>query len=320
MHKYIPETKMNRIIAFIHESEEPLAGLNWDDVRLFLALCRARTVGEAARRLAVDASTVSRRLVGLEETLAARLFDRGRSGLAATEAVRELMPIAEQIEASVARFAGAAEEFEREVAGTVRISCPPDAAEVVLAPHLRELLRLHPALKIDLEAGEGVVDLIRREADLALRTARPKRGDLVVTRLFVVRWVLAAALPVAQELGPLRAWADAPWIGPAEGLVATAPARWQAKHVPVDAAAIRADSFRTQISLVAAGAGVALIPERSLAHYGLAPVKLARKLRADAQSWPVDELYLVAHRGLRNVPRVRVVWEFLLESIGGRTG
>lgn len=306
------------MIAYMQSSIGSLDGLNWDDVRLFLALCRARTSGEAARGLGVDASTVSRRLVGLEETLAARLFDRGRSGLTATEAARELMPIAEQIEAAVARFAGSAEAFEREVAGTVRISCPPDAAEVVLAPQLPALLRRHPALRIDIEAGEGVVDLMRREADVALRTARPKRGDLVVTRLFAVRWVLAAAPSVVDELGALRAWSDAPWVGFGERLAATAPARWQAKNVPAEAAGVRADSLRTQISLLAAGAGVALIPERSVEHFGLRPVRLGRKLGAQAKAWPSDELYLVTHRSLREVPRVRVVWEHLLETVGGR--
>lgn len=314
----IPETINHSIIASMQGSIDALERLSWDDVRLFLALCRARTVGEAAHRLGVDASTVSRRLVGLEETLATRLFDRGRSGLTQTAAAHELMATAEQAEASIARFAGAAEAFERDVAGTVRISCPPDAAEVVVAPHLPELLRRHAGLRIDLEAGEAIVDLNRREADVALRTARPTRGDLVVTRLFAVRWILAASPPVAKQLGTLRAWTDARWIGIGARLAETAPARWQAKHVPPESAAVRADSFRTQISLVAAGVGVALIPERSVAHYGLAPVTLTRKLRTEAKSWPTDELYLVTHRALRDVPRVRVVWEFLMEKVGGR--
>ena len=72
--------------------------LRWDDVRLFLALCRARTVGGAATLLAVDASTVSRRLVALEEVVAATLFDRTREGIHATKAAEDLVPIAEEIE------------------------------------------------------------------------------------------------------------------------------------------------------------------------------------------------------------------------------
>src|SRR5687768_5400127 len=97
--------------------------LHWDDVRLFLALCRARTVGSAAAELGVDSSTVSRRLAALEEALGATLFDRGRDGITATEAAEDLMPIAEEIEGVMTRFANAAEGLEREPAGLVRITC-----------------------------------------------------------------------------------------------------------------------------------------------------------------------------------------------------
>ncbi len=83
--------------------------LNWDDVRLFLGLCRSRSVRDAAELLEVDPSTVSRRLAALEETLATTLFDRGREGIAPTEAAEDLMPVAEELEAVMTRFASAAE-------------------------------------------------------------------------------------------------------------------------------------------------------------------------------------------------------------------
>jgi DNA-binding transcriptional LysR family regulator len=96
--------------------------LAWDDVRLFLALGRVRTLGRAAEALGVDASTVSRRLAALEEALSATLFDRGREGIAPTEAAERLMPVAEEIEGAMARFATEAEGLEREISGLVRIA------------------------------------------------------------------------------------------------------------------------------------------------------------------------------------------------------
>src|SRR3954470_15956429 len=152
---------------------------HWDDVRLFLALCRSSTVGAAAKALGVDASTVSRRLVLLEQAVKATLFDRGRDGVTPTKAAEDLMVVAEEIEAVVRRFTTAAEGLEREVEGLVRFTCPPDVAEVVVAPVLRELRVRHPALRFDLDPGEAVLDLTRREADLALRTVRPTSGDLI---------------------------------------------------------------------------------------------------------------------------------------------
>src|SRR5260221_6412085 len=138
---------MHSSIALM-QVKRPRRELNWDDVRLFLALCRSRTVGSAARSLGVDGSTVSRRLSALEKALAATLFERGRGGVTPTEAAEELMSVAEQIEDAMLRFASSAETLEREVAGRVRITCPADAAEVVVVPLLSVLLGRQPALGI----------------------------------------------------------------------------------------------------------------------------------------------------------------------------
>jgi DNA-binding transcriptional LysR family regulator len=128
-----------------------------------------------------------------------------------------------------------------------------------------------------------------------------------------VRWVLVAAPALARQLGTLRSWNDAPWIGWGERLSQIPPARWLATHLGVVEPRLCSDSLRVQLAALAAGVGVALIPEPSVKHYGLAPVKLAARLREAAAEWPSDELFLVTHRALRDVPRVRVLWELLLE-------
>ena len=298
----------------------PREPLRWDDVRLFLALCRARTVGEAGRVLGVDSSTVSRRLTALEEALAATLFDRSHEGITATKAAEDLRPVAEEMEEVMLRFAHAADGLEREVSGVVRIACPPDVADVVVAPLLRKLLAAHPALRVEIAPGEALTDLTRREADVALRIVRPTQGDLVVTKLTTVRWIVVAAPQLAKELGTLRAWSDAPWVGWGERLSQIGPARWLATHAKTVDPVVRSDSLMVQIAVVNAGVGVTLVPEPSAKHYGLVPVKLAPGLRADADEWPTNELFLVTHRALRNVPRVRAVWDLLLQplrSLGG---
>jgi DNA-binding transcriptional LysR family regulator len=300
-------------------SPPQLEGLRWDDVRLFLALCRSKTVGGAAESLGVDASTVSRRLVAMEELLAATLFDRGRDGIAPTKVAEDLMQVAEEMEQVMMRFTNAAEGLEREVSGLVRITCPPDMAEVVLVPLLRDLLAQHPALRVELDPGETVLDLTRREADLAIRTVRPTRGDLVVTKLMTARWLVAAAPALSRTLGGrMRNWTDAPWIGWGERLSSLRAARWLAKHVKSAVPIVRSDSLMLQLALVATGAGVALVPEPSMKHYGLVSLKPSAQLRAAAAEWPVDEVFLVTHRALRNVPRVHTVWDLLVERLGDR--
>jgi DNA-binding transcriptional LysR family regulator len=290
--------------------------LHWDDVRLFLAVCRARTLGRAASTLGVDASTVSRRLDALEEAMDAALFDRGRDGIAPTKAAEDLLPVAEEIEQAVLRFTNAADGLEREVAGLVRLTCPDDLAEAVVVPSLRELFARHPGLRIELSPGEAILDLTRREADLALRTVRPTRGDLLVTKLLSLRWVAAASAEAARTLGSLRAWADAPWIGWGDRLSHIGPARWVQAHARGVDPVLRSDSLRVQLSALSNGLGVGLVPEPSLEHFGLVPVKLGAALRDSAAPWPVDELFLVTHRALREVPRVRVLWELLVRTLG----
>lgn len=293
--------------------------LHWDDVRLFLALCRARTAGSAAAALGIDTSTVSRRLVALEEAIGSTLFDRGRDGIAATKAAEDLLPIAERIEEAMNGFASAVDGLERDVSGVVRVTSPPDVAEVVLVPVLRELLTKHPGLRIEIDPAEAVLDLSRREADIGLRIMRPTRGDLLVTRLLEMRWVLAATPQVAKDLEKVKSWSQVPWIGWGERLSMVGPARWLTTHVEGADPIARSDSLLVQVALVRAGVGAALLPEPSLSHYGLEAVTLAPKLRESAAAWPTNELFLVTHRALRDVPRVRAVWELLVERVGERS-
>lgn len=283
---------------------------DWDDARLFLALARARTLGEAAARLGVDSSTVSRRLSALEEELATQLFDRSRDGVLATPAAEALMPIAEELELVMARFSGTAEGFDQAVEGTVRISCPPDVAEVLIVPRLSALRERYPRLRLQLDAGERLVDVSRRATELALRVVRPTQSDLVATRVGAVRWVPAIAAPHCPR-DPLRQWHALPWVGFGEGLAHTPVARWQARYQSETEVVVRTDSLRLQIALVAEGLGAALLPAGSVRHYGLRALRLNATLSEELAALPAQQLYLVTHRALRQVPRVRAVWDVL---------
>jgi DNA-binding transcriptional LysR family regulator len=138
-----------------------------------------------------------------------------------------------------------------------------------------------------------------------------------VTKLVDMRWVVAASPKLAKKLGALKAWSAAPWVGWGERLGHTPPARWYATHVKAEPA-IRSDNLRVQLAILESGAAVALVPEPSVEAYGLVPVKTGAALRASVDAWPKGELFLVTHRSLRDVPRVRVVWELLVERIAKR--
>lgn len=314
-----PRVLFQNIVAFMQRRRLTTEPLRWDDVRLFLALCRNPTVGAAAEVLRVDSSTVSRRLVALEETLGASLFDRGRDGVAATKAAEDLMPVAEEMELAMQRFTSAAEGLEREVSGLVRITCPPDVAEVLLTPLLHELFETNPKLRIALDPGEAVLDLTRREADIALRVVRPTAGDLVVVKLADARWIPVATPALAKRLGTVKDFRAAPWVGWGDRLSAQLPAgRWLGMHVGSDATFVRSDSMRVQLAAITAGVGVGLVPAPGVSFFGLVPITIAKRLASAVDELPVDQLFLVTHRALRDVPRVRVVWDLLLARHASR--
>ena len=147
---------------------------SWDQVRLFLALMRARTLSGAAKRVQRDASNVSRRLARLEEEMGVPLFDRTRDGLVPTSAAENLLAHAEEAELGIARFAAASAQVETRIEGAVRITAPPGVADTFVAPLLPELHARHPRLTIELDASVGYSDLTRREAEKGLaRAARP---------------------------------------------------------------------------------------------------------------------------------------------------
>lgn len=296
-------------------SVQDLAGVRWDDVHLFLIAHHHRTLGAAAAKLGVDVSTMSRRLTALEQALGARLFDRTRQGLTPTRASEVVLPAAEAMEAALGRLARDVSGLEASAEGIVRLSVAPGMADAFVAPLLPALRQRHPKIRIEIDASTRAVDIARHEADLALRSIKPAGSELVVTRLLTARWVAMASPSRVKELGRLRAWDEAPWIAWDADLASMPAARWLARHAPRADVALRTSHFATQLAAAEAGLAVALVPELYARVRELSKVRFAEPLAASADEWPSDDLWLVGHRALREVPRVSAVWAYLLEAL-----
>ena len=292
-----------------------LAAIDWEQVRLFLAVMRERSLAGAGARLALDVSTVSRRLDRLEEQVGAALFDRTREGTLPTLVAEQMLPYAEEMELSAARFAAASAQVETEVSGVVRLTVLPGIADVFVAPRLAELHARHPRLTIELDASVSYADLTRREADVAIRAMRPSSGELVATRLLEMREVPMTSPAYARELGTLHRLDAARWITWAGDLAHLPSARWLRDHAPEVVPIFRTSHFASQLAAARAGLGVTLAaPPFEVT--GLVPVKLSKSLARAREELPVGELWLVGHRALRNVPRVAAVWDFVRQVVG----
>jgi DNA-binding transcriptional LysR family regulator len=294
----------------LEPSERP--SLAWDDLELILALGRGRSLAAAGTRLAVNTSTVARRLDALEARIGVPLFDRSPTGMAATELAEALMPVAETVERSVADALRLVEHRETEPEGLVRVTAPPGLANWFVAPALVGLRTRYPELTVQLDAAIGYADLTRREADIALRGARPQTGDLVAVRVLEARSVLAVAPALANRLGPLPRLDAIDWITWGPELAGLPDARWLTANVDGQRVALRTSSMDAQIQAARAGLGALVVPEPFLAWVGLVELPLKRALTRRLPPLPSGALWMVGHRALREVPRVRAVWEFLL--------
>jgi DNA-binding transcriptional LysR family regulator len=286
----------------------------WEEVRLFLALYRQRTLAAAGAEVGLDASTLSRRLAALEESLGTRLFDRTREGLAPTAGAELLLPAAEEMAAAHARFLRGASGFERVAEGSVRLSVPPGLAEAFVVPALARLHAKHPRIHVELDVSIRFVDLTRREADLALRTRLPQAGDLVSVKLGERAWMPLVARSGKKQVRPIKAWSELRWIAWGDDMQDFPPARWVRKHVSRASIVLSTSHLSTQLAAVAAGVGVALLPPAIARLSKVAPVRHTRALAASVSELPTNATWLVGHRALREVPRVAAVWSFLVEE------
>ncbi len=299
-----------------HE-RNPAQALDWEQIRLFLAIARERSLAGAAARLRLDVSTISRRLDRLEERVGAPLFDRTRDGTAPTALAEQLVAHAEEMELSAARFASAGERVETQVEGTVRLTVLPGIADIFVAPRLVELRERHPRLVLELDASVTYADLTRREADLAIRSTRPTSGELISVKLVDARALPMTSPEYARALGKLRRLEDARWIAWGPDLAHLPDAAWLRTYGPGVAPVFRTSHFASQLAAARTGMGVA-IASAPFAKVGLVPVAHARALDTAWAALPTGSLWLVGHRALRHVPRIAAVWDFALEVVGGQ--
>ena len=229
---------------------------DWEQVRLFLAVARERSLAAAGARLGLDVSTVSRRLDRLEAELGAPLFDRTREGTTPTALAEQMVSYAEEMEVSAARFASAGAQIETEVEGTVRLTVLPGIADAFVAPRLAALHRKYPKLIVELDASVSYADLTRREADLAIRSMRPTSGELITQKLITVQARPMASARYARELGKLKRLEDARWITWGADLSHLPDAVWLRTHAPTVTPVLRTSHFASQLAAAREGLGI----------------------------------------------------------------
>src|SRR5262249_11488655 len=179
----------------------PAGKWQWDDVRFFLAAAREGSLSGAARVLGVDHVTVGRRLAFLEKRLGVKLLNRTPDGLAVTSAGQAILRQSAVMEAAALELERAAAGRDLLAAGSVRIATTEALAYRIIVPAITSLRKSYPDLHVVVIAGVRSLDIARREADLAVRFARPAASELVFRSLGKVGFSLYASRRYIAEHG-----------------------------------------------------------------------------------------------------------------------
>jgi DNA-binding transcriptional LysR family regulator len=289
---------------------------DWTLLRSFLAVLRRGSLTAAARATGLTQPTIGRHIDELETGLGIALFTRSPAGLVPTEAARALVPHAEAMEAAFAalvRTAAAGGDADRP-RGTARISASESMGTFVLPPILAEIRARFPEIALELVLNNRTDDLLRRDADIAVRMTRPKQAGLVARKLGEIPLGLYAHRDYLARFGLPRdqeELARRHLIGFDRDDHSARSVVGAVLPVAREIFSFRTDSDVAQVAATRAGLGIGMM-QRALAEEdpALVPV-LAEAVRINLDCW------LVVHEGQRDLPHIRAVFDGLAIGLGG---
>jgi DNA-binding transcriptional LysR family regulator len=290
--------------------------MNWDDVRIFLAVARSGQILAASKRLGVNHATLSRRLTALEESLKTRLFVRRTNGCELTAEGDVFLASAERMETEMLAAQANLGRTDTAIAGTVRIGAPDGFGVSFLSPRMGRLIERHPELKIQLVPVPRSFSLSQREADIAITLERPEQGRLVSSKLTDYTLGLYASRGYGNLHG-LPADADAlkghRRIGYVEDLIFSPSLNFTGEVMRNWNAGFEISSAIGQTEAVRSGAGIGILHNYVAKQYP----DLVRVMPETA----IRRTYwTIFHESARDLARVRIVADFLHELVKEEKG
>ena len=285
--------------------------MDWDDLRVFLAIYRAGSTSAAARTLGVQHTTIGRRLRGLETALGTSLFTRTPTGLVPTADALAIVSTAEEAERSMRAIERTVSGADGRLEGVVRLT----TSEAFSGYFVRRLTRLHaahPQLVVEVLSGNRIFDLARGEADLAVRIAPTDDPDVTCRCIGRAGWALYASDSYLQRRGPLSGtdgFAGHEIVGYDESLSRVPGALWLAEHAREALEPMRGNSINAVVNAAVAGFGIAAVP----CFLGGAEPTLKRLL-PELIGW--RDVWVVFHPDTGRIARVRRVIDFVSDQIG----
>ncbi|WP_029351816.1 LysR family transcriptional regulator [Bosea sp. 117] len=290
--------------------------MDWDHLRIFLAVAREGQMLAAARKLGLDHATIGRRLGALEASLGTRLVERRTTGSALTPAGERLLAHAERIESEMLQAQSAIGNVDLALAGTVRIGAPDGFGTYFLAPRLGALAERHRELTIQLAPLPRSFSLPKREVDIAITLQRPSEGRLIARKLtdytlgvYASRDYLARTGPIAH----LAALAGRILVTYVPDLVYSPALDYFEAFRELEARRLECASVVGQMEAVRAGAGVGILHDYAAETHGEL-VRILPEIAFRRSYW------LVTHADVRDLRRVAEVEDFIVGEVQAARG
>lgn len=285
--------------------------MQWDDLRYVLAVHRSGTLAGAARALGVSHVTVFRRIEAIEKSLGARLFDRKQHGYIATPAAAEIVEQAGQIEEQIKALESRVWKHDSRIHGTVRITSTDSFGAFLLVPLIAQLRRKYPEIVVDLVVENDLLNIGKREADIAVRGTSSPPETLVGHNIAPLRMAVHASKSfAARHLRNEGDLAKVPWIGLERGLTGDGTMQWISENGYESRVVMLCNSYLARCYAVHAGIGV-----------GIMSCVVAAGLRGLVRVSPLlpeleKQVWVLVHPDLREVARVAAVYAFLRTELG----
>jgi DNA-binding transcriptional LysR family regulator len=292
--------------------EDNLEGFDWSLAKSFLAVLDAGSLMGAARRLQAQQPTLSRHIAELEAQLGVPLFERTGRGVTPTAAALAIADAARQMQDGAGALARSLAKSRDATTGTVRVTTSQVAAIWMLPPLLAQLQQAEPGIDIELVASNQLTNLLRREADIAVRMVRPQQGSLVARKLADIPIIAAAHESYLARAGTPRRPEDLlghRLIGYDRDETIVRGFAGMGLALARERFALRTDDQVAYGRLVAAGAGIGFVARYNIDHWpGVLQV---------LPQLPIPPLpcWLAVHREIRGNRLVRRVYDFLAEAI-----
>ncbi|MFK7958673.1 MAG: LysR family transcriptional regulator [Lysobacterales bacterium] len=290
---------------------------NWSDIALFLAIARHGNLSAASEKVGMSQPTLGRRLQALEERLGATLFVRGGRRLVLTDAGHAILDSAERMDREMDTISRAVDVHSHGLSGEVTITATEGIGTDWLAPELVDFHRTYPDIKINLKVESRALNLVHREADIALRLGRPTQPDLIAKRLVDITFGLYGTRTYLSSQKPIESIEDLSshdFVGLELPDGGTHIAFSDNSPLPTRPGRIvfSSNSPTAQMSAARHGYGLAVLSCRWANMYP----ELERVL--PHMDLHTAELWLVTHEELKHSARIRAVADAIAERVRSR--